>query len=626
MKDTIYLIELFAGIGSQAKALKNIGLNIIHHKVVEFDKYAIASYNAVHGTNFKPTNITTIKGDDLEITNTQFYTYLMTYSFPCQDLSLAGKGAGMTKGNSTRSGLLWEVERLLNECKELPQYLLLENVPQIHSKKNIDDFKLWQKFLEQKGYNNYWQDLNAKNYGIPQNRNRTFMVSIRKDVDLGYDFPQPFELKLRLKDMLEDEVDEKYYLSNKMVEYIVNDNEKWTSNNNHAIINKSIASTINTGEGSRRCDASNYICDDLPDNYDLKETDKVIVAGKLEGESWDRIHQSCRKIYDENGVSPTLDTMSGGYRQPKICVVGKTKSGGQRSLILDENGIVNCLSATDYKQPKQILIREKTKKGYAVATEGDGVYIDRPHQKRGCVQKDMIQTIKTSPNDVGVVVKDNRSMKEQLCDELIEKGLVEAGDVIRHSYTSNRLNNGVENMSRTESKDKLCPTLDTRCDCLGVVVKDKNLWTDTQKQMFTDDGNVKRYLDSDIVDEFKEGQVADISFPNGYNKANRVHDECPTINQTTTQSSFIIKITQTPLRIRKLTPKECWRLMGFSDEDFEKAAKVNSNAQLYKQAGNSIVVNVLECIFKELFKECKEKKQRKERYEKMSIFDFIGEQ
>ena len=217
MIDQIYLIELFAGIGSQAKALKNIGLNIIHHKVIEFDKYAIASYNSIHNTNFKPTDITTIKGEDLEITNTQFYTYLMTYSFPCQDLSLAGKGAGMTKGNSTRSGLLWEVERLLNECKELPQYLLLENVPQIHSKKNIDDFKLWQKFLEEKGYNNYWQDLNAKNYGIPQNRNRTFMVSIRKDVDLGYDFPQPIELKLRLKDMLEDEVDEKYYLSDEQI-------------------------------------------------------------------------------------------------------------------------------------------------------------------------------------------------------------------------------------------------------------------------------------------------------------------------------------------------------------------------------------------------------------------------
>ena len=655
MKEPIYLIELFAGIGSQAKALKNIGLNVIHHKVIEFDKYAIASYNAIHNTNFKPTDITTIKGQDLEILNTQFYNYLMTYSFPCQDLSLAGKGAGMTKGNSTRSGLLWEVERLLNECKELPQYLLLENVPQIHSKKNIDDFELWQKFLEQKGYNNYWQDLNAKNYGIPQNRNRTFMISIRKDIDLGYDFPQPFELKLRLKDMLEQDVDEKYYLSDKMVQYISADNEKWTGNNNHAIINKTIASTLNTGEGSRRCDASNYICDELPENFDLKGFDKVIVAGKLEGESWDKIHQCCRKIYDENGISPTLDTMSGGYRQPKICVVGKTKSGGQRSLILDEDGICNCLSATDYKQPKQILIREKTKKGYAETTDGDGVYINRPHQKRGCVQKGMIQTIKTTPNDVGVVVVGNYSpsghnasrvvdpdyiaptvmenhgtvtgvlLKEQLCNKLIEEGLVEEGDVIRHSYTKNRLNNGVDNMRRTESKDKLCPTLDTRCDCLGVVVKDKNLWTDTQKQMITDDGNVKRYLDSDIVDEFKEGQVADISFPNGYNKVKRVHDECPTINQTTTQSSFITKITQTPLRIRKLTPKECWRLMGFSDTDFDKAAQFISNAQLYKQAGNSIVVNVLEHIFKELFKERKEKKQRKERYQKMSIFDFIGE-
>ena len=122
----IRLIELFAGIGSQAKALKNIGADFEHYKVVEFDKYAIASYNAIHGTNFITQDITKIKGSDLEIVDTNKYCYIMTYSFPCQDLSLAGKQAGMTKGSSTRSGLLWEVERLLNETKELPQILLME--------------------------------------------------------------------------------------------------------------------------------------------------------------------------------------------------------------------------------------------------------------------------------------------------------------------------------------------------------------------------------------------------------------------------------------------------------------------------------------------------------------------
>lgn len=218
IKNKIRLIELFAGIGSQAKALKNIGTDFEHYKVVEFDKYAIASYNAIHNTNFTTQDITKTNASNLEIVETDKYCYIMTYSFPCQDLSLAGKQKGMAKGTSTRSGLLWEVERILNECKELPQVLLMENVPQVHSKKNIVDFDKWIEFLQSKGYSNFWQDLNAKDYGIPQSRNRTFMVSILGSYD--YIFPKPFELKLRLKDILENEVDEKYYLRDKQKEII----------------------------------------------------------------------------------------------------------------------------------------------------------------------------------------------------------------------------------------------------------------------------------------------------------------------------------------------------------------------------------------------------------------------
>ena len=135
----------------------------------------------------------------------------MTYSFPCQDLSVAGKQRGMSKGSETRSGLLWEVERLLNECDELPQILLMENVPQVHGQNNMEDFQDWIYFLETKGYSSFWQDLNAKDYGVAQNRNRTFMVSI-----LGhfrYIFPEPLELTKIMKDYLENEVDEKYYVT-----------------------------------------------------------------------------------------------------------------------------------------------------------------------------------------------------------------------------------------------------------------------------------------------------------------------------------------------------------------------------------------------------------------------------
>lgn len=208
----IRLIELFAGVGSQAMALKTLGADFEHYKVVEFDKYAIKSYNAIHGTDFPTMDITKVSGTDLEIVDTDKHCYIMTYSFPCQDLSVAGLGKGMSKGSGTRSGLLWEVERLLCEIENLPQVLLMENVTQVHGKKNMDDFQRWIEFLESKGYSNFWQDLNSKNYGVAQNRNRCFMVSILGNYK--YDFPKPIELKKVMKDCLEDEVDEKYYINN----------------------------------------------------------------------------------------------------------------------------------------------------------------------------------------------------------------------------------------------------------------------------------------------------------------------------------------------------------------------------------------------------------------------------
>lgn len=264
----IKLIELFGGIGSQAKALQNIGANFTRHKVVEFDKYCINSYNEIHGTNFETSDITKIHAEDLEIIDRESYTYLITYSFPCTDISLVGRLKGMSE--ETRSGLLWQVERILNELGDnLPQVLLMENVPTIHSKRYIEFFDKWQDKLCSLGYKNYWQDLNSVNYGIPQNRNRCFMVSVLGDY--CYEFPKPIKLKLSLKDILEKKVDNKYYISNRMKDYIVNNNQKYTGNNNKSIINRKIASTINTAEGTRRCDASNYICENLPEECDIKK-------------------------------------------------------------------------------------------------------------------------------------------------------------------------------------------------------------------------------------------------------------------------------------------------------------------------------------------------------------------
>lgn len=202
----IKVIELFAGVGSQAMALRNIGIDYEVIGISEIDKFAYKSYEAIHG---KVKNF----GDITKI-NKLPYCDLLTYSFPCQDLSIAGHQKGISE--DTRSGLLLEVERLLLKTKEngtLPKYLLLENVKNLVGKKFIKDFERWLNFLNSLGYYSNWEVLNAKDYGIPQNRERVFVVSSLEN--MHYKFPKPVELKSKMKDLLEEKVDDKYYLSEK---------------------------------------------------------------------------------------------------------------------------------------------------------------------------------------------------------------------------------------------------------------------------------------------------------------------------------------------------------------------------------------------------------------------------
>lgn len=219
----IRLIELFGGYGSQSMALERIGADFEPYFLCEFDEPAVRSYNAVHGTNFKPSDIRDVHGADLKICDTDKYFYLLTYSFPCTDLSVAGKMAGMAKGSGTRSGLLWEVERILRELyesgAELPQCLFMENVPQVTSEQNAGDFNSWRAFLQKLGYTSYLEILNAKDYGVAQNRERAFMFSFLGEV--YYEFPKSVPLEKRLKDYLEDEVDEKYYLKSEKAQELI---------------------------------------------------------------------------------------------------------------------------------------------------------------------------------------------------------------------------------------------------------------------------------------------------------------------------------------------------------------------------------------------------------------------
>lgn len=316
----IRLIELFGGYGSQSLALKYLGVPFEHHKLSEWAVKSIQAYKDLHfpedNTNYsanltdleivdlldgrissdyqtpmtreqilkhnggekwrrqvynnmKATNnlgsIMKINGNDLEITDTDKYCYIMTYSFPCQDLSSAGKGKGMGRDSGTRSGLLWEVERLLKETPNLPQVLLMENVPEVIGAKNIKHFAEWQAFLEKLGYKNKWECLNAKDFGIAQNRNRCFMVSVLGDY--YYDMPKSFKLEHRLKHFLDKEVDESYYLKDETVRQLNIDGIKKVANKQ-----ESSSHTVRLGGDTHSIDTVGILLSNQGKHFD-KETD-----------------------------------------------------------------------------------------------------------------------------------------------------------------------------------------------------------------------------------------------------------------------------------------------------------------------------------------------------------------
>lgn len=358
----IRLIELFGGISAQATALHELGVEFEHYRYVDFDKYAVKSTNAMYDTNWETTDITKISAKELGVVETDKYNYIMTYSFPCQDLSLSGKGLGMAKGSGTRSGLLWEVERLLNEMKELPQVLLMENVPQVHGKKNIDSFNEWQEFLESKGYKNYWQDLKATDFGIPQSRNRTFMVSLLGDY--YYSFPKGFKLEYLLKYFLETEVDEKYYLSDKALNGKIN--SKFGSNNLDYNLDK------------------DGICSTLMAR-DYKDP-KLVQIGELDMKGND----SMKRVYSSNGLSPTLTTMAGGNTQPKI----QEQKSNIKNFMTDTTTTLgtNCGSSTSA--------------GGGVVVEPDKTYFWNYQESKEFSKaplENMARTLKANKHDYGII-------------------------------------------------------------------------------------------------------------------------------------------------------------------------------------------------------------------------------
>lgn len=482
------VLSLFSGIGAFEKALENLGIETDLVGYCEIDKYAAKSYSAIHNVS-EEKNL----GDITKIDATALPRDidLITYGFPCQDISIAGKQKGLINedGTQTRSGLFFEALRIIEETK--PKVAIAENVKNLVGKKFNAQFQVVLASLEAAGYNNYWSVLNAKNYGVPQNRERVFIVSIRKDIDRGlFQFPVPIDLTKRLKDVLEEVVDEKYYLSDKMLAGFMKHNENHTAKGtgflwkpkgeediaNCLRANASLCPTDNTVETDRILKVGNI----------NSSQDGVVVSAEGIAPTHTAGHGNTPKIaeeptlkqvaqmypnsgnpqagrvYDAEGISPTMDTCSGGNRMPKVAVcvggIGEKKSNG----------------GTQWYQQDRIY-------------QGD-IALAHPSQIPGGSYNYVVEEPMAYDEQNGYVRKDG---------------------------------------------------------CVGTIM--------------TDGSSPK--------------------------KNNRVIE------------------SGSELRIRKLTPKECFRLMGFDDESFHKAEAVNSNSQLYKQAGNSIVVNVLEAIFRQMLDE-----------------------
>lgn len=543
--------------------------------------------------------------------------YLHTVSLAdSQDLSLAGLRKGMKKGESTRSGMLWEVERILDECKELntlPNILFMENVPEVIGKNNIKDFQKWIEKLESLGYSNYVECLNSKDYGVPQNRNRCFMISILGEY--SYKFPLPFKLKLRLKDLLESNVDEKYYLSDKMINFF-----KENSKKNETVGNGFRFKPINEKEA------------------EIAKTITTRAGGRM----------------DDNFIEENFKNKEDG-----ICITLTTRTNASNNTFICEP--------------------EATKKGYAEAHEGDGVYINRPHQKRGVVQKGMIQTLKTSP-DVGVVVESQYS--EYSLKKI--KGNIVQDDVVgtitasaMQSFNHDNCHLVVEENRLTSIEQLLLDIFDLCC-IIDTKEKDKYersrellqiLWEEIGKEEIWQE--IRRFIsiqekkilqsnlyEKELYEDRKPQSKISTSTSNSseYNESitnrekmfnmwekwktrytpqrwelskqqfrqfNLFMQKLPyetTQGETSMQDMWqtnerfrllqqtLFKIQEiwrpyenkisNGLRIRKLTPREAFRLMGVKDEDFDKIKNNQSDSSLYHLAGDSIVVDVMKYMFK----------------------------
>lgn len=485
----------------------------------EFDKFATKSYCAIHHVN-PELNL----GDITQVDEKSLEDFtMMTWGFPCTDISVAGKQQGFIdeKGEKTRSGMYYEGIRILREKK--PALSIIENVKNLTSKKFKVEFETVLKDLEDAGYNSYWKVLNAKDYGIPQNRERVFIISIRKDLDNGkFKFPEPFDNGFRLKDLLEDNVDEKYYVSDDKVLKMI---QSMNAETKETILQHDITSIDKSCNGCKCRDTANCI---------TSREDRGISNHKAEGTAIaeNTLHQighisnsnsAGNRVYDSKNIARTITGTAGG-------------GGGKTGL---------------YQIPIDVI-----KKGEEYCGN-----IDQAHTLKARDYKGF----------------DNRKSNAVLVKQVPDETELYAMAAIRGRYSEDGF---IEQKLEISDVD--------RSHALTSVAKDNVVL-------------VKQATKKGAV-ECKVGGVADLSYPGSKTRRGRVQDGGQTSPTITATETGICKI-EPGIRVRKLTPKECFRLMGFSDEAFDAAQSAGiSNSQLYKQAGNSIVVDVLYYIYVELYK------------------------
>lgn len=687
MKKKIRVFEAFAGYGSQSMALRRLGIDFEVVGISEIDKYAIQAYMAVHGDTPNYGDISKI--DWSSVPDFDF----LTYSFPCTDISTAGQQKGLAEGSGTRSSLLWECRKAI-EAKR-PKYLLMENVKNLVSKKFTPYLKEWIRFLEGQGYSNYTKVLNAKDFGVPQNRERVFMVSILGEV--SFHFPKPFTLEKRLKYVLEKDVDESFYLSEKVVNTFLARNEKNKAKGNgfkfEPTMGDVIASSILTNAGSRDCD-----------NY-------VYVVGNTNPSG----HGMNGNVFDSNGLCPTLTTNKGeGPRILESVPTGfsskEKKYGNKRVQSLVDSGKISghevqyldaynqtvsdicgtikttvdssCLSFISEPINQALIIKQATKKGYIEIPPGGVFDASYPESltRRGRVQDNgNVSPTLTAGGEPpclfeGITEPNVLTPKRTEYGKAMRKDY-EAGNIQESRHNMTRLEprtDGVSNTITTVQKDNLLaePRL---IGGIGEVSFGKQ-WR--QGNRIYDSNGIAMCLMAQAignaggnsylykVEESEEERLNDVCKetkkeiigisvnPNSrkleFKGAKSISPICPTLRATdyksphtvwesdaqieykgkklnegdglylsTSQDFFhgaldgisrTLKATKSDAgvvqnyRIRKFTPRECFRLMGVSESDIDKIQSAGiSKTQQYKMAGNSIVVDVLYYIFKKMF-------------------------